>query len=274
MNKPQQQHIVPKCVLKNFADKNGLLYCWDSVKDTKFQAAPGSVFKERHAYTLLRERSDPFRMEIKLSELESKLAPVVKKTVRAARLREMPILSEDEEQVIRNCFVVQVRRAMQMREKIRRKVQESRNVEYGETGEVGDHQNQQFREEYVSSLFIRPEGNSYEAFFSKGMSIGVVDESSKIAFAIGDNPVVGSTPGKIDLTDPNAVIAMPIASDVVLALRGNADLRGISKIDRYVNNINHVVSWQSDIVASRSPALTSALRDRLRKARKTVARPK
>ena len=161
-----------------------------------------------------------------------------------------------------------------MREKIRKTVEQLTIAEHGGKEQLSDTENARFREDYVSSLFIPAAGDTQEAIFSKGIVIGLVGDSRSKALIIGDNPVVGSTPNKIPITDPNATIAIPIASDVALSLMGKSDHRDGVYLDDYVKNLNHVVSWQSDLVGSRSPRLTRALRKNFNKAKRRVANPK
>lgn len=271
MTKPKFQHYVPNCVLKNFADDNGYLHCFDTIRNRNYSSKSSRAFGETHMYRRTKaDGSKSSETDDRLSELEGKACPIIHKLVDGSRQGQLPDFPDNDIHLLRRFLLAQLTRIPWARAVIIQNELQSMRERHGEEFEPSVYDKDQIRQAWVKHLLEPPEGETKQTFFSKGLVVGYVRDSQKKALAIGDYPIVVSCPRGIDPTHPEAEIIMPVASDAAISFYGEADHRDLLPFDSIVNAVNRVVCGQSKLFASRSRALTEALRKRRQRAKKNV----
>lgn len=280
-----RQHIIPKSVLKNFTDDKGHLYCFDRDRDVIYSTTPNRAFRQKDMYTFkTKDGESVYQGEERLSRLEGGFQQAITKILDNTRLGNLPQFNSEEIDTIRLFLMVQLRRSRTMRKRMQ---PEGDKLFYNSLGKGirkikdvnrGHVVGKEF--EVLLDLVNRKEdlcqyalvnaitGPLPNALRTKGICIGLVEDSKRVALAIGENPVIVVREGDISISDPRAEIFMPIASDVVVSLAGTNEHRSLVKIDHMVSDINGWIVNQSDTVATRSDTLTKDLRIRWKRSRR------
>ncbi len=243
MNFPIRQHIFPNSILKNFTDENGLLHCYHKPSDETFSATPKNALREHYFYTDIAEDGTPTNdAEERLGVMESAFKPLSVKLIEHAKEGHEVRLSADEVDQVREFVLVQFRRSRRVNT-LAHKVSEDR-------GEV--------KNVMADLIFDNPLHPKLEgAVTSTGFVLGVPAGSRK-AFIIGDSPVaLLSIEGTTD-----SQIAMPIASDVVIALSSMVDRPIAQQINPWqVGAVNKEIAKFSNTIASHRAAYTEHFRN-------------
>lgn len=239
MNLPIRQHIFPNSILKNFTDKDGLLHCYHKPTDEAFSATPKKVLREHYFYTDIAEDGTATNdAEERLGVMESAFKPLSVKLIGCAKEGREVRLSTDEIDQVREFVLVQFRRSRRVNT-LAHKVSEDR-------GKV--------KNVMADLIFNNPLHPKLEgAVTSTGLILGSPEGSTK-AFIVGDSPVaLLSFEGTTD-----SQIAMPIASDVVIALSSIADRPIFQQLDPWqVGAVNKEIAKYSDTFASHHEAYTA-----------------
>ena len=289
MTTKQHHHVVPACVLRNFADDNGLLHCYDKTRHNYYATGPDNAFRHRNMYAYTnRDGKKEVLLEDWFAGLEYDFDRLAKKLLSSARTsrgglrKQTPIsdLSDNELDIARKFFIFQFARTPARRRDAIREI-DSTFEEYLEDavkirkqrgGQVSEQQLQAEitnarraakqphykHNQWLMSLSGMLGGEGFKATQSKGVVVGAVKNSHEHAFIIGDNPIIQAFPNGINLFDPAAEIIMPIASDAALSLATTRRCKRIWLYGRLVAQFNQSVFERSDVIASRSKALTLA----------------
>src|SRR5438552_1750241 len=84
----RQHHILPAFYLAGFSDtgtRDGIVHVFDQPRGLHYKGKPDSVGSERDFYGIHAPAVDPQELERSLSELESELAPVLQRVIKARR---------------------------------------------------------------------------------------------------------------------------------------------------------------------------------------------
>ena len=280
MSDPKTHHVVPRCVLKNFADDDGLLHCYDKARKTHYATSPSKAFRQKNLYAYMnQDGTKSLGLERWVANLESHFCRLVEKLLRAARRskrqRRINIdLSDHELDVARVFCALQFLRTPAKH----RHAEEFWDREIDElirkAADKGDHQGSKdstqklkklqslkndrhfSKNEWLTYFLEFLQGDGYTGLSAKGLVLGLVKNPRQQAFVIGDNPVIQSFPSGSTLPDPEAEIIMPIASDVALFLKKTSRCRRVWLYNRKIREFNEYIFERSDAIASRSEAIT------------------
>lgn len=128
---PTRQHYIPKMLLKNFCDSDGLIWVWDGAK--VYSATPANAFVIKHLYTkqdftnattdaghqsLLDSIEKSYEYEEQLGKLENQAEPVVQQIVERARNRKLPQLSGESRDTFKRFVFAMARRTPESQDRV------------------------------------------------------------------------------------------------------------------------------------------------------------
>ena len=282
MSEAKVHHVVPRCVLKNFADARGLLYCYDKSRTKHYATSPSNAFRQTDMYAYMHpDGTKSLLLEDWIANLESNFCCLVEKLLKAARRsnrqRRINIdLSAHELEVARVFVFLQFLRTPAKRrhakqfwgreiEGLLNKAIDQDNMQGSEVSTQKLEKLQAMRNErhfskneWLTVFGELLQGDGYKAMLSKGLVLGVIRNPRQQAFVIGDNTVIQAFPSGSILPDPEAEIIMPIASDVALFLAATSKCKTIWVYNRKVREINQHILERSDAIASHSEAITKS----------------
>ena len=259
-SRPKRQHTVPRFILGNFVDDDGMLQCFDRKRGRSYVAAPENALVESHTYTL---RSlgggESFAAEEALSGLESDSAGVIERIVANARVGRVPALSTGEKDLLDRFVLVQFRRSVERLSSLKagdgdQIVEEAiadieravpgRDVR-GTVAQIG--LDRVFKNAWITSL-------AYEEpdwLPTKGLAV-LYSPPKNGSLLIGSDPVLLAGD---DRRKPDGEFIVPVSSDVAISLalaRGQERLYTDDRRLKLVRMINSHVFRQSNIVAAAS----------------------
>lgn len=283
MSDPKAHHVVPRCVLKNFADDDGWLHCYDKAREKHYATSPSKAFRQRNLYAYMnQDGTKSLELEHWIANLESNFCRLVEKLLKAARRskrqRDINIdLSARELAVARMYCALQFLRTPEKHRHARefwdREIEELKRKAVDKGDNQGSKDSTQklkklhslqndrhfSKNQWLTYFQEFLQGDGYTALSSKRLILGVVKNPRQQAFVIGDNPVIQSVPGGSTLPDPEAEIITPIASDVALFLTKTSRCRRVWLYNRKIREFNEHIFERSDAIASRSEAITKSL---------------
>ena len=128
MNRPKNQHYIPRMLLKRFTNQEGKLYVYDRCHPEKGiqKKDPKKTFVRRHLYTQVKEDGTrDVDVETKfLAPLESDVSSVIEKIVNAARRGPPPNLSPDEKDIWVKFFYNMFVRVPETRDKYKEEIRQ------------------------------------------------------------------------------------------------------------------------------------------------------
>ena len=276
---PKRQHTVPRFLLSQFTNEGGRLHCFDKERERGYVSSPYNVFLEGHIYTLRHPaRADSYGMEEALAKLEGKASGIIEHIIESTRRRKVPSLSGSDKEVLDAFVITQWRRVS---ERLRGLQSDSREEIMEEAisqaervfpdrevrSEVGlIERNRIFRNSCIRALAFEPP----DWLSAKGLAV-LLSPPGNSTLIIGSNPVLLAGH---DRREPDGEVMLPVASDVVISLAGEAGQERLIVDDRArkVREINTHVFQQSDLVAAASHhslgGLVRAFRKRRRKERR------
>lgn len=84
-NSPKRHHFIPQFILRNFADQEGKLHCYDKEREGFFSTSPANVFSRKHLYTKDEGGTKLTHVENGLSQIEGAFNEKIKQIIEAAR---------------------------------------------------------------------------------------------------------------------------------------------------------------------------------------------
>ena len=200
----RRHHHVPELLLRNFVDSSGKLHCYRRADDRFFCASTSNVFLKKDLYT--KRGTDGLdhdaSMETDLErQVETPVAPVVRKIVARARSGDPPALSPDERSTWDYFVCVQMRRSLEARagladdELVQGAIAtfESRYRPLSES-EMEKFDKPEARKQMVHDAWVAAipgrVGTLPSALRSKGLQVFVLRNPRK-SFVIGRQPILG-----------------------------------------------------------------------------------
>lgn len=266
--KPQQQHIVPKCYLKQFVDPstpdNQGPYVWQFDKEGKNRRrrAPKSLFKEIDFYTLdLPGGGRSNIVEESLSKLESRYAVIFRNKIR----KHLPL--NDKEHI----FVCAFTYAMLFRTKpvrqsidsfvdlVLKKVEDLEQA-HGATSRTGNELRASMGSLHSKSLIgnlahVVPVLARMNLAFLCTPKIGA-------RFISSDNPCFMFNPdlqwlrglGGPGLTQPNVQVTLPLSPEITLCMTWHNTKGYVRQSNKQVNDLNRMIRAHShEFIVSNAP---------------------
>lgn len=274
-NTPKRHHYVPKFILRNFADNNGKLHCFDKESDRIYEASPRDVFVKKHGYT--QQSADGSRsapVETQLMELEGRASRVTRRIIASARSGCGLGLAAPERDTWLEVLASQAARLP----KVQASLQETDfasvvdNVErvFGPLSpEVRAYVQeytkdpQAIRRATLGAIIHAPEGPNILMPILRGKAIGaVVLKAHTEDFVIGNNPIlyISSPAGRTDLRAPGVTLLYPVSWDVGVVWGLQTWERDLTFADSQdVRLFNDLSFGQSEIIAGRSEKLVRSV---------------
>lgn len=270
-NSPKRHHFIPQFILRNFADKEGKLHCFNKETEKYFSTHPVNVFAETHLYTKDENGKKLTHVENDLSQIEGKFSEKIKQIIEAARSERYLELKPADEDFFRRFIDIQIRRHPYNQEILENVLQYLRRVE----SHIELQSNRPLNKEKQKILYNAEEKNLAKTIFVDQINVSDDDPSSwmpalrerrigicKIAqnageFVIGDKQVVlgFSETGDTNLANPRIQILYPISYDVgiVWGLMDRERRLMIFDDPRWAEDINNETFRSTDrIIAGRS----------------------
>ena len=125
MNRPKQQHIVPKVYLRNFCDSNNKnqIYFFDKINKKTELTNIDNVAKEKGFYTDLSKEDNEYYEKFYSTSVEPKLGHLLSHILIAATMyyNDAPLISDDQRLLLSKMLVFQMLRTRNARELLREK---------------------------------------------------------------------------------------------------------------------------------------------------------
>ncbi len=284
MSEPKRHHEVPKMILRNFADRRGLLQCYRKDTDRTFQASPNNAFLRKRSYAkrdhrgLRRDTSKESEMG---QQVDGPATRVVERIVTRARAGQLPHLTPEDKYAWDMFFCVQARRTAAARadlddgdlmraaiEAVKHKLGPLSPKDLAEIDGTPDRRRAAVDEAWIDIL-TEPHGDFFEALRRKGLVVLVLESPNK-SFVIGDAPILPLIPRGAMLNHRDAANLFPVAHNVAVACFGSQGHEEIWPIPkgtegtRFLRKINLAIVGQSSMVACPSPTLIDSLRRKRR----------
>ncbi|WP_287323590.1 DUF4238 domain-containing protein, partial [Mesorhizobium sp.] len=276
---PADHHFVPQFLLRNFVDDAGALHVFDrrTLARGVFQNPPGKVFFERQLYTSFeKDLSKNVDLELAFAHLEGIVAPLIARIVETAKHNRGVALHSNERQLLAIYTYYQWKRVpdnfRQFSSLATFRIDGEKVLREFETRyrPLDDHEREYFgRDETWRRMLqnvrrdVISKGNASIVDTVESMNLCIMKISNpKKAFIISSYPVYKlNFPGRAALADPTVEWWFPISSEVSLVWtgRGRATLFRSLSDGQEVRRLNQAAAAKSNMIASRSAALTSSL---------------
>ena len=110
--KSQRHHYIPKFLLKNFIGHDGYLWVADRGQHKIYKTRPRKAFVEKGLYVRhdIAQSTKNYEYELRLSKMESDVAPVIQEIIQRARKGQPAHLSEQNRRILKEYFLAMARR--------------------------------------------------------------------------------------------------------------------------------------------------------------------
>ena len=279
-NRPKRHHYIPKMLLKNFCDDEGLLYVCDKKSGKCFSTNPKNVFVKSKLYVkhYISKATESYEYEDSLSKIESNAEPAISNLIEQSRCGRNPQLDPELNNHFKKFVIALARRTPESQERVASA--KDRDVFYEVSKAFADEQKydlptpeilyqdprirdlKQKIESNVNASFAagdRPNEQKEAERFSREVGWGIariclpkrsfIIGSHGLTFVERDGPIKGSW--------------LPIAHDVAVQFTAFPDKGFMLVLDRnnesIINVINRATAAQSSITAGRSETLIRSL---------------
>ena len=102
-NRPRRNHYIAQMLLRNFTNDRGYLYVLDIERHKVYRSKPRKAFTKNKRFVRFdgEGKQNDYYVEMILSEIESKAAPAIGKTITAARKQVCPDLTSGEQFILK-----------------------------------------------------------------------------------------------------------------------------------------------------------------------------
>lgn len=274
MAQPKRHHHVAQHIQKRFADGEGYLYAYDKRRPRGgvFKTTPVNLFVEKDLYTVReKDGSRNTKLESWYSELEGAVTPLLDHIVSSCLAGHLPRLKREETRLWSTFFYHQQKRApdifsrLGLEEDFYSDLQghiANYEREHGPLAE-GDRRAlespaalRRILEFARASARAAPGDEVMDVLAARGLAFAITPPNK--AFIVGDHPQARR--GGSDLSQSDVELWMPIASRIAVSPWGEPGTETLIPVTPGdVRVTNRIIFEGSNIVASRSPALTKSL---------------
>ncbi|MCY3667949.1 MAG: DUF4238 domain-containing protein [Gemmatimonadetes bacterium] len=265
----KKHHYIPRMLLKNFKDDNGMLQVFDRTTG-KFRKNSDLFFK-KYLNTQYGDggRRDNWDAEERLSRIESDAEPAILKIIEAVKMNRFPKLSPEHRTACKRFFIHMVLRNPQHAQQILRAMrvddaiyEACRRLLNNQGIPVPDkhmfdsgprwielkkkilHNN---RARFAAGLPSQLGGEIERYIGNYGVLFGVLREP-QVKFVIGDCAVIRNS-----AMDDNPFEWLPIAPDVAISIRGTPDKEYSLQLEsEEVDRVNASSFAQSSVIAAQN----------------------
>lgn len=229
-NSSKRHHFIPQFILRNFADQEGKLYCYDKERGRFFSTSPANVFSRKHLYTKDEDGKKLTHVENDLSQIEGKFSEKISQIIEAARSERYLELKPADEDLLRRFIDIQLGRHPYNQEILEKGLRDPKRLE----PHIERQLNRSLSEEERKILYNAQENDFAQTIFLDQVNVSDDDPSSRMLvlrerrigickvaqnageFVIGDKQVViiPSKTGDKNFRNPDVRILYPISYDV------------------------------------------------------------
>ena len=292
-DKPRRHHYVPEMLLRNFTNRKGRLWAYDKTRARLFSTIPKNVFVVRDLYAksefdsaqgsenyleFRRRITKSYEYEDRLSEIEGRAAPVIRRIVKEARRSKCPRLSHGQSDAFKQFALTLARRTPESQLRARSNL-DFDDVFYGAAKSAAKVENlpipeketlyadtrvwelKELIETNTSAKFaagVDPRLQIEEQKFcrSNGLAVAIIRNSDK-RFIIGSHGI--SRVASNSTSDLAHGDWFPIAPDVAVTHTPHPTMEYLLPIDTgndyVVDRINDAFAGQSWLIAGRTESL-------------------
>ena len=272
MSASHQHHFVSVWLLRNFTDNNGYLWWWskDLAPGCVLRQKPEVVFRRGHLNArVLSDGTLDQGVENAMTELDSKIAPIVRELLDQGRNDQSPSLTIYQRNLLIYFLFVQFKRSPEWRTK----TMESQVYEDLESDELpndvppriganiassaADHVRNILQNDFAESLLLG-DSEVQEVLGKKGLVLCRAPHTTPLI--IGTTGVVSAGAGSGSLHESHRGLALPMASDMLLLVGKSRDVRETCDLSaEQVNTINKQIAGHCHGIAGRSEELVRSL---------------
>ncbi|QJB69357.1 DUF4238 domain-containing protein [Parasphingorhabdus halotolerans] len=262
--------------MRRFTDENGWLYAVNrsNTKAVPFRCKPNQLFVRKEYYTEVdSDGSKNSRMELRLSQLESEISPILAKFMAAAEANKLPDLSRHQKSLWDKFFLLQYRRVPDLRDDdswknaleeyaqitSRLKKEFPHRVEEIEAFESDEEKIRMVNNAYVNMLDLPP-GEPEKVLNRRGIILLRSARNKK--FVIGSRPVIQmNMKNGRTLHDSYSEMWLPIASNLAIGVGTMWEKEKILDLENHsgMRYLNEAIARNSTSFASASLKLTQSI---------------
>lgn len=277
MSTQKRHHVVPRMLLKHFADERGYLFARDRRTPARgvFAEHFDKFFIETHLYSYRADDGsrDP-APERELGKVEAAAGPVIEAVITSARGGTFPPLADAQRAALDDFAYRQWKRAPEVLNRLSLEdfhatIDRSLAEIERQIGPLPIEQRAHFvSEQYRARAFhnakldaMLSEGPEVlKALAGSGLYIAVISHRRR-SFIVGSFPVTKlSRPGDGRLGGPATELWLPIAHDIAVVWHGPPAYRLVDFSDMAaIRNTNEAIARQSTIIAGRSRELVASV---------------
>ncbi len=279
MNVPVNHHYVPVMLLKRFCCSDGTLY-WNhrDWEPSKIKVSiPERILFECHLYsTAGGDGARDVTLEHQFAELEGKATPVLDSLISSALARKFPILTPDDRDTLNRFFLQQYRRVPEFLAPHKENKELKKELDHYDeliveaskkcpdmnvSSFIGNTAQKRLVQHAIVKTLSNENTESLRAIARMGLALLVTKKATK-AFIIGSRPALKfNEPGRASLDCSEVELWLPISSEVALCFNHQVDGGIFEATDGTIRWLNKAIARESRIIAGRSRALISSLRN-------------